>query len=446
MGPRPVGAVMFGVLPLDRVRDRHAGAREPNAASGSYRPHVLIIVQNLPVPLDRRVWMECQALVAADYRVSVICPQGDEDSTYQELEGVRIHRYAPPPPAEGLLSYGWEFAYCWARTAVLAQRIFEKERFDVIQACNPPDTYFLLARLFRPFGVRFVFDHHDLCPELYVSRDPSRPPRRVIAAALRRLELGTYRTADHVVTTNETYLERARQRTSKPAASFTVVRSAPDPNTMRPQAPVAELRQGRQHLCCYLGIMGAQDGVETVLHAARVIVHDMGRDDVHFALLGFGDMLTRLRLLAEELALDDFVTFTGRVGPSEISAYLSTAAIGLCPDPKTPFNDASTMNKVLEYMAHALPVVAFDLTETQRAAGAAAHYVRWRGNRLEDVRGFANAACDLLDDPARARSIGQYGRRRIVAQLGWPTQAARYVEAYDRLLGRRAPEVVALAA
>jgi glycosyltransferase involved in cell wall biosynthesis len=186
--------------------------------------------------------------------------------------------------------------------------------------------------------------------------------------------------------------------------------------------------------------MGAQDGVETVLHAARLIVQDMGRDDVQFALLGFGDMLERLRSLAADFALDDVVTFTGRVGPAEISAYLSTAEIGLCPDPKTSFNDASTMNKVLEYMAHALPVVAFDLTETQHTAGPAAHYVRWRGDRREDVRAFAHAMVDLLDDPPRARAMGWEGRRRIVTQLGWPTQAARYVEAYDRLVGRGSTE------
>ena len=400
------------------------------------RPHVLIVVQNLPVPLDRRVWMECQALVAAGYRVSVICPRGEQDACFEELEGVRIHRYAPPPPATGLRSYGWEFAHSWARTAVLAWRIFRHDRFDVVQACNPPDTYFALARLFRPFGVRFVFDHHDLCPELYESRDPTQQAARPVLAALRRLERATYRTADHVVTTNETYLERARQRTGKPAAAFTVVRSSPDPAIMRPREPVARLRHGRRHLCCYLGIMGHQDGVESVLQAARVIVHDMGRRDVHFALLGFGDTLERLRGLASHFALDEWVTFTGRVGLPEISSYLSTASIGLCPDPKTSFNDASTMNKVLEYMAYALPVVSFDLAETQEVAGRAANYVPWRGEPEVDARVFAEAIVDLLDDPDRALAMGRRGRARIESELGWPTQAARYVDAYDRLLGR----------
>lgn len=412
--------------------------------------HVLIVVQNLPVPLDRRVWMECQALVGAGYRVSVICPKGPEDSAYEELDGVRIHRYRPPPQADGLLGYAWEFGYCWLRTAALAWRIFRRDRFDVLQACNPPDTYFALARLLRPFGVRFVFDHHDLCPELYESRDPARRPSRAVMAVLRRLERATYRAADHVVTTNETYLERARARTGKPAEAFTVVRSSPDPAAMRRGEPVPDLRRGRANLCCYLGIMGHQDGVENVVRAAHVIVHELRRDDVHFALLGFGDTLERLRRLTAELQLEDRITFTGRVGPGEIGAYLSTAAVGLCPDPKTSFNDASTMNKVLEYMAHRLPVLSFDLAETQSTAGPAAQYVAWSGDAEADARAYAQAIVGLLDDPVRRHVMGRHGRIRIEDELGWPRQAARYVGAYDRLLGREplpaAEELEALAA
>jgi len=405
----------------------------------AHGPHVLIVVQNLPVPLDRRVWMECKALTSAGYRVSVICPQGDGDSRFERLDGVEIHRYPPPRAATGLASYAWEFAYCWLRTAALALRIFRRDRFDVIQGCNPPDTYFALARLFRPFGVRYVFDHHDLCPELYECRDPGRAPSRVMLGALRLLERATYRTADHVITTNETYRERARERTGKPEADFTVVRSGPDPSAMRRRYPVADLRNGRRHLCCYLGIMGVQDGVENVVRAAASIRHDFDREDVQIALLGFGDTLERLRALTTELGLDDMVTFTGRVEPPAIGAYLSTAALGICPDPKTSFNDASTMNKVLEYMAHELPVVSFDLAETQNAAGEAAHYVHWSGDPSGDARSLAKAIVALLDDPLRRSAMGHRGRARIVDGLGWPDQAVRYVRAYDRLLGLPEP-------
>lgn len=402
-------------------------------------PHVLIVVHNLSVPQDRRVWAESRTLAAAGYRVSVICPRGERDSRFEVLDGVRIHRYPPPAEGSGPASYAWEFAYCWVRTAALAWRIFRRERFDVIQACNPPDTYFALACLFRPFGVRFVFDHHDLCPELYESRDPGGRPSRAVLGALRRLERATLCSADHVITTNETYRERTRLRTGKPRAAYTVVQSSPDPRAQRPRAPDPALRNGRAHLCCYLGIMGPQDGVENVVHAARLIRHEHGREDVQFALLGFGERLEPLRRLVVELDLEDIVTFTGRVELPAISAYLSTADVGLCPDPKTSFNDASTMVKVLEYMAHRLPVVAFDLHESARSAGPAGRFVRWTGDEAADRRAYADAILELLDDPERRAAMGRAGRARIEDGLGWPAQAARYVAAYDRLTGRRAP-------
>jgi glycosyltransferase involved in cell wall biosynthesis len=399
-----------------------------------------VIVQNLPVPLDRRVWMESKALVSAGFDVSVICPRGEKDgvrdSRFEELEGVRIHRYAPPRPATGTITYVWEFAYCWLRTAGLAAKIFARRRFDVIQACNPPDTYFALARLYRPLGVKFVFDHHDLCPELFESRDLSKPPSKPLMAALRMLERGTYATADHVITTNESYRDTARVRTGKPLGDFTIVRSSPDPALMARREDVPELRHGKRHLAVYLGIMGHQDGVDMVLRAADVLVNDLGRRDIHFALLGFGDTLESLKALSTELGLDDYVTFTGRVGPTDITRYLSTASVGLCPDPKTPFNDRSTMNKVLEYMAHELPVVSFDLAESLRSAGPAAQPVTWLGNSEADAKAFGLATVELLDDPDRSAAMGRLGRARIENGMGWPSQAANYIAAYDHLVGR----------
>ncbi len=419
---------------------RRASGGGSGARGRGRRPHALIIVQNLPVPLDRRVWMESTALVAAGWDVSVICPRGEKDGVpdarFEELEGVRIHRYAPPRPAVGIAGYAWEFAYCWVRTAALSIRIHLRKRFDVIQACNPPDTYFALARLYRPFGVRFVFDHHDLCPELLASRDLEQPPSRALMGALRLLERHTYAAADHVITTNESYLDTARERTGKALDAFTIVRSSPDPATMLRGAAEPALRRGRDHLCCYLGIMGHQDGVDMVLRAADVVVNQLGRDDVQFALLGFGDTLAELRRLSTDLGLDDHVTFTGRVGAIEITPYLSTADVGLCPDPKTPFTDRSTMNKVLEYMAHELPVVSFDLTETLRSAGPASHPVTWVGNPEVDAKAFGLAIVELLDDPDRSTAMGRLGRFRIENGMGWPSQRDGYVAAFDRLVGR----------
>lgn len=404
-------------------------------------PHVLIIVQNLSVPLDRRVWLECQTLVGAGYRVSVICPQGKNDSAFVELDGVRIHRYAPAPSARGIVSYGLEFAYCWLRATFLAWRIHRAEPLDVIQGCNPPDTYWALARLFRRAGVRFVFDHHDLCPELYASK-PGRPSPWV-SRMLRWLERRTFATADLVLTTNESYRERASARTGRPAEEIVIVRSGPDPERMRRETLEPALRSGRKHLACYLGLMNPQDGVDVVVRAADHVVHSLGRDDIQFALLGDGDCGADLRREAHALGLDDHVTFTGLVGSDDITRWLSTADVGLSPDPFTPFNDVSTMNKTLEYMAYELPVLAFRLTETVVSAGPAGEYVPTSGDADGDARRFAEALVALLDDPERRAAMAKAGRARIESGLGWPTSAAAYLSAYDRLTGRHLSLVTA---
>jgi len=397
--------------------------------------HVLILVQNLPVPLDRRVWLECQALVAAGFRVSVICPKGPGDPATQMLDGVRILKYNPPPDARGLAGFVVECVLAWLHTYRLARLLWNDEPFDVIQACNPPDTFFLIGRLFRSRGVRFVFDHHDLCPEIYRSRFGR--DRGIALHLLLALERATFATADHVISTNESYRAVALNRGRKRRADTTVVRSGPDPAVMKPGSPVPALKLGREHLCCYLGIMGHQDGVDMVLRAADVLVNQWGRTDVAFALMGFGDTYEDLRALCTELRLDDVVTFTGRAELPVIADYLSTATVGLSPDPVTCFNDASTMNKTLEYMAFGLPVVAFDLTETRVSAGGAAVYADG-----EDPKAYAAAIADLLDDPERCARLGAEGRRAIESALGWPHQAAAYRKVYEQLLGPDSPAVV----
>jgi len=401
------------------------------------RPHVLIVVQNLPVPLDRRVWLECQALVAAGYRVSVVCPAGPGDPAYAEIDGVRIWKYRPPPDAEGLLGYLYEFAYCWLRTARLARRVWRSEPFDALQACNPPDTYWALARRYRRHGVRFVYDQHDLNPEVFRSRfgEPGGLAGRAQYRALLWLEHRTYRSADHVIATNASYRQVALSRGRCRPGDVTVVRSGPDTSTMRPVLGRPELRRGRRQLGVYLGIMGPQDGVDIVLRALDVLVHRMGRDDLHVALLGFGDCYDQLVDLAHALDLDDYVTFTGRADRRVVTEYLSTADIGLSPDPQSPLNDVSTMNKTMEYMSYALPVVAFDLAETRVSAGEAAVYVESTGDSVDDVERYAKAVEELLDDPERRATMALAARRRAVAELDWVPQRRRYVGVFDRLLG-----------
>lgn len=405
---------------------------------GSRRPHVLIIVQNLPVPLDRRVWLECQALRAAGYEVSVICPKGPGDPGRAELEGVHLYKYRPAPEAVGLVGYVREFVYCWVRTALLSVSVWRRRRFDVIQACNPPDTYWLLGLAWRPLGVRFVFDHHDLNPEVFLSRfgPPTSPGQRLQLAALTWLERRTFRTADRVISTNASYRQIALERGDVPAGRSAIVRSGPDTAVMRPIPASPDLRRGREHLVVYLGIMGPQDGVDGVLHAAQRIVHRHRRDEISFALLGFGDCLEQLRAESTRLGLDDHVHFTGRVGPAEIARYLSSATVGVSPDPYSPLNDLSTMNKTMEYMAFALPVVAYRLTETVVSAGDCAVYVE-----PGDTEGFADAVVALVDDEPRRADLGARGRRRAETTLDWRAQAEVYVGVYDDLTGGADPQL-----
>lgn len=396
-------------------------------------PRVLIIVQNLPVPLDRRVWLEAQALTAAGYEVSVICPKGPDDPARQVLDGVGIYKYRPAPEANGLLGFVVEFAYSWLRTAWLSVVVRRERGFDVIQACNPPDTYWLLALLWRVAGVRFVFDHHDLNPELFRSRfgEPRSAGARAQYAGLLWLERRTFRAAHRVISTNESYRRVALERGGVPREHTEVVRSGPDTRRMRPVVPESDRARGG-HLLAYLGIMGPQDDVHVVLEVMDELVRVRGRRDVRAALLGFGDTLEDLRRQCTALGLDDVVEFTGRVGPREIGDYLSAASIGVGPDRNTPLNDASTMNKTMEYMAYAVPAISFDLTETRFSAGDTGVIVP-----SGDVGAFADAVEELLDDEDRRVALSLAARERAVAELDWRPQRRRYLGVFDGLLGFR---------
>jgi glycosyltransferase involved in cell wall biosynthesis len=389
---------------------------------------ILVIVQNLPVPFDRRVWLECQALVSAGHQVAVVCPKGDGDPSYQVIDTVEIYKYRPYSPGGSKVSFVSEYVYSFLATTWLTFRARRSGRFAVMQACNPPDIFWPLALLLRVLDrTVFVFDHHDLCPELFQSRFPDGPWLPYLA--LRMLERRTHRTARHVIATNGSYRDVAIARSGKAPADVTVVRTGPDPERLVRGEAKPELRRGRKYLAAYIGVMGPQDGVDIVVRAAHVVVHQLHRDDISFTLIGKGDCFDELVALRDELNLGGYVEFTGRAPDAVVSEIMSTADVGLSPDPKNPLNDVSTMNKTMEYMAFELPVVAFDLRETRISAGEAAVYVT-----PNDVEEYAKAIVELMDDEARRAQLGKTGRVRVEQELAWSHQQRAYLDVYGRLL------------
>jgi glycosyltransferase involved in cell wall biosynthesis len=394
------------------------------------KPRILIIVQNLPVPFDRRVWLECQALVSAGYRVAVVCPKGSGDPAFEVVDTVELYKYRPYAPGGSKLSFVAEYVYSFLATARGMLRARRSGRFAVIQACNPPDIFWPLALVFRLLeGTRFVFDHHDLCPELFQSRFPRGPklPYRGLLALERR----THRAADHVISTNDSYREIAMTRGGKRADEVTVVRTGPDLRRLHPGEPEPELRRDRRFLVAYIGVMGPQDGVDIVVRAAGLVVSELGRDDIAFTLIGSGDCFDDLVALRDELGLAGHVEFTGRAPDELVARIMSTADAGLSPDPKNPLNDVSTMNKTMEYMAFGLPVVAFDLRETRVSAGDAAVYVQ-----PNDERQYAEAIVALLDDEPRRARMGKFARERVERELAWDYQESAYLGVYQHMVGQ----------
>ncbi len=392
---------------------------------------VLIIVQNLPVPFDRRVWLECQALVAEGYQVAVVCPKGPGDPGYAVLDTVELYKYRPYAPGGSKAGFIAEYVYSFAATAWGALRARRRGRFAVLQACNPPDIFWPIALVLRALDrTRFVFDHHDLCPELYESRFPESGPT-LPYRGLRALERRTHRTANHVIATNDSYREIAIRRSGKSPADVTVVRTGPDPDFLRRGPEHPELRRGRPFLAAYIGVMGPQDGVDIVLRAADVVVHKLGRTDIAFTLIGSGDSFDELVSLRDELDLGDYVEFTGRAPDVLVRRIMSTADVGLSPDPKNPLNDVSTMNKTMEYMAFELPVLAFDLRETRVSAAAAGVYVT-----PNDVQEYATTLVELMDDEPWRTRLGKLGRYRVEEHLAWRHQRRAYLDVYRRLADR----------
>lgn len=400
-------------------------------SSGKRKRRVLIIVENLPVPFDKRVWHEATTLVGAGYEVSVICPMGREARERHEvLEGVHIYRHPMPLEASGAAGYLVEYATALFWELVLSLRVFATRGFDVVQACNPPDLLFLVAGLYKLlFGRKFVFDHHDLCPELYEAKTGRRGP---FWQLLRLSERLTFALADLVISTNESYRRLAIERGGKRPEQVHVVRNGPNLNRVRPGPPQEALKRGRRHLVGYVGLIAEQEGLQYLLEAARHIVHTRGRSDVGFAIVGDGPALGRMKALAASLGVADHVRFTGHVSDAELFAILNTADVCVNPDEYNELNDKSTMNKIMEYMALGKPIVQFDVTEGRHSAEDASLYAR-----RNDALDFAEKILELLADPERRARMGAIGQARVHRELAWMHQAPKLLAAYETLFTAR---------
>jgi glycosyltransferase involved in cell wall biosynthesis len=395
--------------------------------AGKKERGVLIIVENLPVPFDRRVWMESTTLRSNGYRVSVICPSTSQyNLPYEEVDGIHIYRHPLPPEVSSAAGYLREYCVALWHQWRLAGRIRKKHGFDVIHACNPPDLIFLVAAWFKVFHrKKFLFDHHDLCPELYESKFERRGMfHRLLLIA----EWCTFKLADTVISTNTSYREIAITRGGKDPHRVHVVRSGPDLNRFRRVSPNPVYRRDREFLVGYLGVMGEFDGVHHLVEAAHELVSNRKRTDIQFCLIGSGPMLESLKNLAKQLKIERNIEFPGRIPDQEMVERLSTCDVGVDPDPLNPLNDKSTMNKILEYMALELPVVQYDLTEGRRSAEEASLYAE-----PNNVKQLATCIETLLADPDRRREMGAEGRRRMEEKLEWSHQAPKLVMAYDSL-------------
>lgn len=412
-------AAMQGVRRLRAWRARRRRSR---------MRRVLIIVENCPVPRDRRVWKECSALLGAGFEVSVIAPRGPGQAGREELDGVDVWRYSPARERVGVAGFVLEFAWAWLCTSALTARSFVVDGFAAIQSCNPPDIFFTIAAPYKLAGCHFVFDQHDLSPELYTARYGRRG--RGLLCLLLAFERWTYRTADHVIAVNEPQADIARRRGRKRDDQVTLVRNGPTLTETAPRPKRCELKEGKQYLCLWVGEMGAvDDGVDLAVKAAHHVVHVLGRRDCHFAFVGDGEAFVDLTTLAHDLDLQPWVTFTGWADRPAVLDYLATADLGLQPDPKNPRTDLATAVKTLEYLAFGVPVVAFDLDETRRTVGAAGVYAT--GN---DPAGMGALIDELLDDPAARRAMGEHGMMAVRDGLSWDHQSVRYVHVFENLL------------
>ena len=386
---------------------------------------ILFIVENLPSPFDRRVWQEATTLHHNGYQVSIICPTGKGyEKKNEEIDGIKIYRHNLPFEASSALGYALEYGIALYWQFYLSLKVLITTGFDAIHACNPPDLIFIVGRFYKHlFGKKFLFDHHDINPELYEAKFGRRD---IFYKLMILFERWTFKTADVSIATNESYKKIAIERGGMNPLRVHVVRSGPKLDRLKIMDPVPSKKRGRKYLVGYVGVMGKQEGIDYLLRAARYIVKDIGRDDVHFGLVGGGTELEELKRYANKLDIADFVTFTGRVSDQELLEFLNTADVCVNPDVANDMNDKSTMNKIMEYMALGKPIVQYDLKEGRVSAQDASIYAV-----KNDPPDMARKIVELLDDPEARQRMGAIGYRRVRDELAWDYEAPKLLDAYE---------------
>ena len=385
---------------------------------------VLIIVENLPVPFDTRVWQEATTLAMNGYTVSVICPKGKGYTQEEEyLQGVHIFRHDLPAEGNGAVGYAKEYLTALKEELRLAKKVYKEIGFDVIHGCNPPDDIYMVAKHFKKYGVKYVFDHHDICPELFEAKFGKTSG--LLYKSQLWLEKQTYKHCTFAFVTNESYKKIAIERGKMNPNNVIVLRSGPKLERMRIMLPVESIKRGYKYMVGYLGVIGQQEGIEYLLDAAKYIKeHD---NNVFWGIVGGGPHLKALKKQAHDMGLDDCVEFTGRASDHQMLEYLNTADVCVNSDKYNSMNDKSTMNKILEYMALAKPIVQFDLTEGRYSAQDASLYAK--NNDAEDM---AKKIMELLDNPELRKKMGAYGRNRVVNELSWEHTSKALLEGYEK--------------
>ncbi|RSK41520.1 glycosyltransferase family 4 protein [Mangrovimonas spongiae] len=385
--------------------------------------HILVVIENLPAPFDRRVWQEATTLKDHGAKVSIICPKmKGYEKTYEVIEDIEIYRH-PLKEGKGALGYLVEYSQAIFWEFVLSWKIFFKKKFHVIHGCNPPDLIFLTALFFKPFGVKYVFDHHDINPELYISKFEKKGFFYNLMILFEKL---TFKTANYSIATNESYKKIAIERGGMRPDKVQVVRSGPKLERLKLIDPVNKLKKGKKYLIGYIGVIGEQEGLDLLLESAKHILTK--RDDVHFGIVGGGTHLEEIKELCNQMNLSDHFDFYGRVDDKTMLQVLNTADVCVNPDKPTAMNDLSTMNKIMEYMALKKPIVQYTLKEGKFSAKEASLYAK-----NTDPIDFAEKIIELLDNQEQREKMGTYGYNRVLNELSWEHENKNLINIYKKV-------------